>query len=60
MAQLKINSHNKTINLRQLIDNTKVIERNPTKQELMMNEALSIKENKPAINVQSTNFSNIL
>ena len=53
-------THNKTINLQLLIDNTKVIERKPTKQELIINEALLIKDNKPAINVQSSNFSNVL
>ena len=53
-------THNKTINLQLLIDNTKVIDRKPTKQELIINEALLIKENKPSINIQSSNFSNVL
>ena len=52
--------HNKPTNHQLLIDNTKVIEREPTKQELFINEALLIKENKPAINVQSSNLSNVL
>ena len=53
-------THNKTINLQLLIDNTKVIDRKPTKQELIINEALLIKENNPSINIQSSNFSNVL
>ena len=52
--------HNKTVNLQSVLENTKVISRKPTKQELLINEALLIKENKPEINIQSNSFTNIL
>ena len=52
--------HEKTVNLQSVLENTKIISRKPTKQELLINEALLIKENKPEINIQSHSFTNIL
>ena len=51
--------HNEIVT-HEIINNTKILSRKQTKQELLINEALLIKDIKPEINIQSQSFTNIL
>ena len=52
--------HNKELNLEYCINNTKIIAKNNNRQELIILEALLIKQKKPLINIQTDNFSTVL
>ena len=52
--------HNKVLNLEHCINNTEIIAKNNNRQELIILEALLIKQKKPLINIQTDNFSTVL
>ena len=52
--------HNKVLNLEHCINNTEIIAMNNNRQELIILEALLIKQKKPLINIQTDNFSTVL
>ena len=51
--------HNEIVT-HEIINNTKILSRKQTEQELLINEALLIKDVKPEINIQSHSFTNVL
>ena len=52
--------HNRVLDLNHCTTNTQVIGRNNSKQEIIILEALLIKQRKPLINIQSENFNTTL
>ena len=52
--------HNKEANQQYIINNTTILARKSNKNELQILEALLIKQHNPIINVQSSNFFNVL
>jgi hypothetical protein len=54
------NFHNRRITYQEIIENTKVISRRGTKEELRIEEAILIKSVSPSINAQHEKFDGTL